>query len=348
MRFPGSIKILISSVNKRGGLLYDRFAEHFGRDSDDTLVVMGESLKFNPTLDPTIIERELLRDPDRAAAEYLCRWRDDLSSFLDRQLVEAAITRGLTARPPREGVFYQAFADPSGGRGDAFTAAIAHEENNGLVVLDALYERRAPFTPTAVVAEIARLLNSYNIRQVTGDHYAADWVVDGFAKELITYVQSERDKSKLYLDALPLFTSGRARLVDNERLVHQLVSLERRVGRIGRDVVSHPNHANAHDDLANAACGALVLATTGDPGHWRQMAAVARRREAAAEEAALARGANESTTDVANMLAAREKQRRAEEAERAKAEREATAQFRARHEARIRRQLSRFAGRRIF
>jgi hypothetical protein len=46
MRFPGSVKILISSVNKRAGLLYDRFAEHFGEDSPDTLVVMGESLKF--------------------------------------------------------------------------------------------------------------------------------------------------------------------------------------------------------------------------------------------------------------------------------------------------------------
>jgi hypothetical protein len=47
------------------------------------------------------------------------------------------------------------------------------------------------------------------------------------------------------------------------------------------------------------------------------------------------------------LQAAREQQRRAEEAERAKAEREAAAQFRAQHEARIRRQLSRFAGRRI-
>jgi hypothetical protein len=337
MRFPGSMKILISSVNKRGGLLYDRYAEHFGRDGDDVLVVMGESLKFNPTLDQTLIDRELLRDPERAAAEYLCQWRDDLSTFLDRQLVMAAIERGVTARPPKPGVYYDAFADPSGGRGDAFTAAIAHEEDDGLVVLDALYERRAPFVPTEVVAEIAALLRSYGISAVTGDHYAADWVTDGFGGEWITYVQSERDKSKLYRDALPLFTSGRARLLDSERLVHQLTSLERRASRVGRDIVSHPNHANAHDDLANAACGALVSATTGDPGHWRAMAAHARRRR----EAALANGANGSATTLVDALTERERQRRAEEAERARATREADADARARREADVNAQLRR-------
>jgi hypothetical protein len=73
MRFPGSMKVLISSVNKRSGLLYDRVAEFFGRDDDDVLVVMGESLQFNETLDARVIERELARDYERASAEYLSR-----------------------------------------------------------------------------------------------------------------------------------------------------------------------------------------------------------------------------------------------------------------------------------
>lgn len=42
------------------------------------------------------------------------------------------------------------------------------------------------------------------------------------------------------------------------RLVSQLSNLERRTTRIGRDIVDHP--PGGHDDVANAAAGALVLA----------------------------------------------------------------------------------------
>ncbi len=162
---------------------------------------------------------------------------------------------------------YAAFTDPSGGRGDSFTLAIAHNARN-TSVLDCLYERRAPFNPSVVVSEIATLLRSYGVGEVTGDRYAANWVTEGFANEGITYRQAERDRSAVYLDALPLFTAGRARLLDNDRLAHQLVSLERRTSRNGRDRVDHP--PGGADDLANAAAGALVLAASeATPTLWR-------------------------------------------------------------------------------
>jgi hypothetical protein len=47
-------------------------------------------------------------------------------------------------------------------------------------------------------------------------------------------------------------------LLDNARLIAQLVQLERRTARGGRDSIDHP--AGGHDDLANAAAGAVVLA----------------------------------------------------------------------------------------
>jgi hypothetical protein len=57
---------------------------------------------------------------------------------------------------------------------------------------------------------------------------------------------------------LPLLTSGRARLLDNKRLVHQLTGLERTVLPAGRERVDHPR--GGHDDLSNSAAGALALA----------------------------------------------------------------------------------------
>src|SRR5262249_5708609 len=53
--------------------------------------------------------------------------------------------------------------------------------------------------------------------------------------------------------------SGRVELLDNARLVSQLCSLERKTSRIGKDSVDHP--PGQHDDVINAASGALVLAS---------------------------------------------------------------------------------------
>ena len=51
-------------------------------------------------------------------------------------------------------------------------------------------------------------------------------------------------------------------MLDNRRLHAQLLSLERRTGRgTGRDVIDHA--PNCHDDLANAACGALLGCVAG-------------------------------------------------------------------------------------
>jgi hypothetical protein len=62
----------------------------------------------------------------------------------------------------------------------------------------------------------------------------------------------------LYRDLLPRLNSGEVELLDHPRLVHQLVNLERRTARGGRDSIDHPVHA--HDDCANAVAGAIAAA----------------------------------------------------------------------------------------
>ncbi len=53
------------------------------------------------------------------------------------------------------------------------------------------------------------------------------------------YQHSDRDRSAIYLDVLPKFTSGRIRILDNSRLVTQFAALERRTSPIGKDRVDH-------------------------------------------------------------------------------------------------------------
>ena len=73
---------------------------------------------------------------------------------------------------------------------------------------------------------------------------------------------SERTKSEIYGELLPLLNSGRLELLDLPRLITQLLGLERRTARGGKDSIDHA--PNAHDDVVNAAAGGLVLAA-GEP-----------------------------------------------------------------------------------
>jgi hypothetical protein len=57
---------------------------------------------------------------------------------------------------------------------------------------------------------------------------------------------------------LPLFTSGKARLLDNKRLINQFAALERKTTAT-RDRIDHPAHG-AKDDVCNSAAGSMVLA----------------------------------------------------------------------------------------
>jgi hypothetical protein len=59
---------------------------------------------------------------------------------------------------------------------------------------------------------------------------------------------------------LPLFTAGRARLLDVPKLVSQFAGLERRAGPMGKEKIDHG--PGGHDDLCNAAALAMVSATT--------------------------------------------------------------------------------------
>jgi phosphoribosylformylglycinamidine (FGAM) synthase-like enzyme len=44
--------------------------------------------------------RALTEDPERYGAEYLSKWRDDLSTWLSRELLDAAVARGVAVAPP--------------------------------------------------------------------------------------------------------------------------------------------------------------------------------------------------------------------------------------------------------
>ena len=142
------------------------------------------------------------------------------------------------------------------------TLAIAHMEGDR-VILDCIREQRPPFSPESVVADFAAVMKTYRVNKVLGDRWGGEFVREPFRKLGITYELSEKSKSEIYLNCLPLLNAGTAQLLALPRLTAQLCGLERRTARGGRDNIDHA--PNAHDDLANVACGALLAAKTERP-----------------------------------------------------------------------------------
>ena len=257
---PGALLINASSPYRKRGELWKSYSRSFGKDDPHALVWQAPTLAMNPELPAHIVDRAYEDDPESAAAEYGAEFRSDLSDFIPRAVVDACTVAGRYELPPMPGVRYVAFIDPSGGTGsDSMTLAIAHRQGD-LAVLDCVREVRPPFSPEAVCAEFAAALRSYGVTKVTGDRYAGEWPREALCRHGIAYDLSDRVRSELYLDVLPVLNSRRAELLDLPRLAGQLCGLERRTSRSGRDSVDHG--PTGHDDLANVVAGALLLAGT--------------------------------------------------------------------------------------
>ena len=256
---PGALMLMISSPYSRRGALWQTYKKHFGVSaSADVLVIQGSTDTFNPTVPLSVIKAAYEADHAAASAEYGAEFRRDIAAFVPLETVEACTVPGRIELPPVSGVRYFAFTDPSGGSSDSFTLAIAHTEKEGLTVLDAVRERKPPFSPDAVVSEFAELLKSYRVGVVQGDRYAGEWPRERFAVHGVKYEPHAKPKSELYAAMLPVLNSARVELLDVPRLAAQLVGLERRTTRAGKDTIDHA--PKAHDDVANAVAGAVSLA----------------------------------------------------------------------------------------
>ena len=253
---PGALLLGISSPYSRRGVLWEAHRRHFGKDGSPVLVWQADTRSMNPTVDASIIERAMEEDEASARAEYGAEFRRDIEAFLTREALEAVVVPGRRELPPIAGQRYVAFVDPSGGSSDSMTLAIAHKEN-GSAVLDAVREVRPPFSPEAVVEDFAEALRRYRLSQVVGDRYGAEWVAEAFRKAGIQYKPAEKPKSDLYRELLPAIHSQTVELLDLPKLAAQLISLERRTARGGRDSIDHP--PKSHDDVANAVAGAVHL-----------------------------------------------------------------------------------------
>jgi hypothetical protein len=255
----GGPLVAISTAYARSGVAYDAWVKHHGPDgSPRVAVARATTERMNSLADRSEIARAMEDDPSSARSEYFSEWREDVESFVSLDMVMRAVDKGVVERLPKRGIDYFGFIDPAMGNagGDSYTLAIGHMEGE-VAVLDALRECVPPFSPWGKTSEFCHDLRRYNVNRVQSDRVGGAWVEEKYKSEGVRLDATAEPKSIIYGNFLPLLNSSRVRLLDNPRMVNQLVRLKRSPGGQGRDRIDHGLHE--HDDLINVAAGVCQM-----------------------------------------------------------------------------------------
>jgi hypothetical protein len=275
----GDAQMIITSYaslfHKPGAPLYDLLQQgKAGRDPRFYLSWYGADYSTDPAAQDLTPEERA--NPSRAtfAPGYLAQQQQRLPSHLYRRLhlnlgglpegsaftvemVQGAIDRGVRVRPPQPGLVYFGFVDPSGGSRDAYTGGVAHVDADGHAVVDAVVDQGTPcpFNPRHAVRRLCSTFRTYGITQLWGDRFGGNTFAADFWEAGYDYQVVDATKHQLYALAEPHLNAGTLHLVEHPELEQQLLGLRWRGGKI--------DHApNEHDDHANAALGACLIALT--------------------------------------------------------------------------------------
>ena len=161
----GGPMLLTSSPASMQGIVFRLHKQHFGKDGDaKCLIVQSNSLELNPTLKRSVIDRAYDLDAEGAADAYSGEFREPLSAYLVRSIVEGAVEKGVEARPVLPGIQYFAFVDVAGGTGkDAYALTIGHRQGRDKIVIDQVVQTPPPFNPDAVTEICARWLKDTGV-----------------------------------------------------------------------------------------------------------------------------------------------------------------------------------------
>jgi hypothetical protein len=296
LQFPHGKKLWCSSPYVKYGILYDYYMA--GTDGNKLLATSPEKPKYTDTLvcwSPTAmsgvplygrkdLEKEKAKDPKNFDREYLCKFVDSISGFLNTELVDFAFSkaRGVIERPnanndPRKLTTYTHIAaiDPAFRR-DNFAFVIVHRDENNCIVLDKV-QRWSPsawqkIDPQSVMTQVANTCQEYGIRMVYTDQYqfeALNQIALNVGIGLQPTMFDNKGKNKIFGTLEQVINQRKLILLDDslnqdaKALRRELLQLEKKLLASGRISIEAPPHL--HDDLAFSLALAVHHAVSVSP-----------------------------------------------------------------------------------
>jgi len=142
--------VIITSPYAPKGYCYETWKRHWGNPNSKVLVWRAPTIVMNPLIDKSIIEQARAEDPAMAASEWDAQWREDVQTYLPREIVESVVVKGRFELLPQRNIAYSAFCDVSGGVHDDAALAVGHLEGETPIV-DFAQRYKPPHSPQDVV-----------------------------------------------------------------------------------------------------------------------------------------------------------------------------------------------------
>lgn len=276
---PFNKTFIISSPYTEEGILYEYHrggtnGQNLSEDDEERgrfarcLVVNAptacmQNPKFDPKAERAYLERELAKDPDYFAREFLGKFVQSVSGFITSDLVIAATDKGIKERKVndvKKGMWKHQFVsviDPAF-RHDSFAFTIMHRTDDGTVVQDLLKvwtpdkKLGVKLNPDEIISEIAQINKEWGISITYSDQYQLESLQQLALKKGFSIIGNDftgKSKPKMYGSLKNLFRTNKIRLLDKPIIFQQLTRLIKKLTPMGGVQISAP--PGAHDDVAS-------------------------------------------------------------------------------------------------
>lgn len=281
LQFPHKKKLWLSTPYVKYGILYDYYmagtegvklgdnSTEKARYQDMLCCWTTTATGGHPEINRKALSKERAKDLKNFEREYLCRFVDSISGFLNADLVGLSFSaaQGVAERPnsnelpgSKAKYTYIAAIDPAFRR-DNFAFVVVHRDENQKVILD-MVKRWSPnphekVDPQAVMEQIAAYCAQYDIKMVYTDQYqfeALNQIALNVGLGLQPTHFDNRGKNRIFGTLEQLFNQRKLVLLDDDlneeakALRRELLQLEKKRTDGGRVQISAPEHL--HDDLA--------------------------------------------------------------------------------------------------
>ncbi len=244
--------IKISTPFSKRGVLYTEFQR---RAELNFPVFQVPTSLMNPAIKASELERYRKKDEQKYLREFNAEFTEDLTAWIDREMLDRCVVRGRKELPPIRNVSYAAAIDPAFSHDD-FVLIISHVLPDGTIVVDLVIRwRGTKRTPVNFDVSFSLKLKCISIDtasvELVGDQYCYEIIRQQFLKLGIEYRQcrfGSHTRAEIFGNLKHLVIQRKIELPDNPELLEQLRSLEEQALDGGR--IDFQTLGRMRDDLA--------------------------------------------------------------------------------------------------
>jgi hypothetical protein len=274
--------LMISTPWTKQGIFYDNYQKGLSGEYPEIHIANYPTWEVNPTITQEFLASAKRRDPIMFEVEYGANFSVDFAAFLDIDKVREAIVLDKCLPPNK--IYrnkYLLALDPALS-GDAYTAAIAHQEGTRLVI-DQLHEFLPTFNqgPKQVVdisqveAWILRQHQNYGFTKVVLDQFQSSSTIQRlssqFGSRIFELVWTHKSKIIAYSQLKELFNLNQISMFAHDKAISQLANLQVHYTKSGSWTVSGGSGVQVDDYCSVLAALAYVAAETKDV-YWSRYA----------------------------------------------------------------------------